>query len=222
MARPLVIVGGGEHARVVADAARSREGAWDIVGFTDRASADATALSVEVAYLGDNDTLRDRLRNTPPQERPWLVLGIGDIASRRRVAATFPRSTRWATVVHGAATVSSRASLEPGAVVLAGAIVNPGAVVRGQAIVNTMAVVEHDVLVGRFVHLAPGVVVGGGATIGDGAFVGLGALVRDHVAVGRGVVVGMGAVVVDDIREGVVVLGVPARERRHEPGQPPP
>ena len=33
--RKLIVVGGGEHARVVAEVARSRPDRWDVVGFSD-------------------------------------------------------------------------------------------------------------------------------------------------------------------------------------------
>jgi acetyltransferase-like isoleucine patch superfamily enzyme len=35
--------------------------------------------------------------------------------------------------------------------------------------------------------------------------------VRDHISIGEGATIGMGAVVVRDVREGAIVMGVPAR-----------
>ncbi len=204
-ARPLVIVGGGEHAAVVVDAARSRPDAWRPVGFTDPDPAPGTAERLGLEHLGDDAALGSARR--------WLVLGFGVSAEARRRATTRSAEAAWATVVHAAAWVSPTASLGAGTVVLAGAVVNAGAEVGAHAIVNTRAVVEHDVVIGDFAHLAPGAIVGGGARIGEGAFIGLGALVRDHVSVGRDAVVGMGAVVVDAVAEGTTVVGSPAQRR---------
>ena len=225
-ARPLVIVGGGEHAAVVADAARSRPDAWRPVGFTDPDPAPGTAERLGLEHLGDDAALGGNAgagteRDTGPEpghsaadDAPrWLVLGFGVSAEARRRATTRAAEAAWATVVHAAAWVSPRASLGAGTVVLAGAVVNAGAEVGAHAIVNTRAVVEHDVVIGDFAHLAPGAIVGGGARIGEGAFIGLGALVRDHVSVGRDAVVGMGAVVVDAVAEGTTVVGSPAQRR---------
>ena len=36
---PIVILGGGEHAQVVAEAIRSRPDLWELVGFTDPATS---------------------------------------------------------------------------------------------------------------------------------------------------------------------------------------
>jgi acetyltransferase EpsM len=210
-ARPLVIVGGGEHARVVADAARCWPERWALVGFTDRAADPDSAARLGLEHLGDDEAILARLHAADSRDAaPWLVLGIGDIATRRSAAERLSRA-RWATIVHPAASISPSARVAEGAVVLAGAVVNPGAEIGAHAIVNSGAIVEHDVVVGAFAHLAPGAVVGGGARIGAGAFVGLGCAVRDHVEIGDDAIVGMGAVVVAAVPAGTTVVGVPAR-----------
>jgi acetyltransferase EpsM len=208
-AQALVVVGGGEHARVVIEAARSRPDLWDVTGFVDPAPCVETATRLAVRRLGDDDSV------VSATAWPWLVLGVGavGVSSRREriVTAYAPRAPRWATIVHAAAWVSPTAVLEPGAVVMAGAVVNSGARLGAHAVVNTGAVVEHDVTVGAFAQLGPGAVVGGGAAIEDGAYLGLGCRVRDHVRVGREALVGMGAVVVADVEAGAIVVGVPAQ-----------
>lgn len=194
--RPLVILGAGEHALVVADAARSGGNGWDVEEFADEAAEPA---------------LRQRIAAASAADRPALVIGFGARASARAAAARFDENVTWATIVHDTAWVSPSAVLDPGAVVLAGAMVNAGAHVGRHAIVNTGAIVEHDVSLGDFVHVAPGATLGGGTAVGEHAQIGLGAAVRDHVSIGAGAEVGMGAVVVDDVPAGAVVVGNPAR-----------
>ena len=218
--RPLVILGGGEHARVVAEAAAAGPAGWQVVGFSDDASDDAPSGREipGVPRIGDDAALADRLSALSPAERPALVLGFGGPASARQAtvaAATAAGPTvAWAVIIHPAASVSPSATIGEGAVILAGAVVNTGATIGRHAIVNSGAVVEHDVAVGDFAHIAPRAVVGGGARIGDRTVVGLGAAVRDHVVVGADVTVAMGAAVVGGVAAGRTVSGVPARERR--------
>jgi acetyltransferase EpsM len=205
--RPLVVLGAGEHARVVADAARTRPDEWRLVGFTDPHPAGDAAERLGLEHLGGDD----RLAAWPADEQPWLVLGFGDLDARRATVERLGAGHAWATVVHAAAWASPAATLGPGSVVLAGAVVNTGAVLGAHAIVNSGSVVEHDVRVGDHAHVGPGAVVGGGARIGGQSFVGLGARIRDHVTVGERAVVGMGSVVVDDVPDGATVIGHPAR-----------
>ncbi|HEY8151533.1 MAG TPA: NeuD/PglB/VioB family sugar acetyltransferase [Vicinamibacteria bacterium] len=208
-AQPLVVIGGGEHARVVIEAARSRPDLWDVTGFVDPAPAAETALRLGLPRLGDDDWV------VSGSSSPWLVLGVGAVGisgRRERIVTRYAaRATKWATIVHAAAWVSPTAVLEAGAVVMAGAMVNSGARIGAHAVVNTGAVVEHDVVVGAFAQLGPGAAVGGGTTIGSAAYLGLGCRVRDHVRVGSQALIGMGAVVVADVAAGAVVVGVPAQ-----------
>jgi acetyltransferase-like isoleucine patch superfamily enzyme len=57
-----------------------------------------------------------------------------------------------------------------------------------------------------------------GIALGENVWLGTGAKVLDGVRVGRDVVVGAGAVVTEDLPDGVIAVGVPARAvRRREP-----
>lgn len=201
--RALVILGAGEHAEVVADAARSGDSPWRVEGFIPE-SAEAT--------------LRERLAAATMGNWPALVIGFGASATARAAAvARFDESVTWATIVHDTAWISPSAEVSPGAVILAGAVVNAGACVGRHAIVNTGAVVEHGVRLGDFVHVGPGATLGGGAAVGDHVRVGLGAAVRDHVSIGARVTVGMGAVVLGDVPADAVVVGNPARAVERTP-----
>ena len=216
--RTIVIVGGGEHARVVADAIRSRPEAWTLTGYTDPAGPNP-AMDPSVAHLGDDAPLQARWAASAADDRPALVLGIGgDPAARRRAIAAFGDDAPWAAVVHGAAWISPSAEVGPGAVVLAGAVVNAGARIGRHAIINSHAVIEHDVHVGERTHVAPAAAIGGGTRLGGDVLIGLGAAVRDHIVIGDGAVVGMGAVVVADVGPGQSVMGVPARVRGSSDG----
>jgi acetyltransferase EpsM len=212
--RPLAIVGGGEHAIVVLEAARSRPDACDVIGFSERSrSARLAGHASGLADLGADDDLAGRLA-AEPERAPDLILGIGGgtrPGDREATVSRFgPRAT-WATVVHSAATVSPSARLGPGTLVGAGAVVQAGVVAGRHVIVNSGAVVEHDVVLGDFTHVGPAAAIGGGARVGAKVFIGLGARVRDHVTIGDGVTIGMGAVVVADVAAGRSVVGVPAR-----------
>ena len=212
----LVVVGGGEHARVVVDAAAAS--GWQVAGYTDADAPDGVGGMPDIQRLGTDADLAATLAATGPGDRPAVVLGFGAVgAARRRAVEAVGGGATWAVVVHPSAWVSPSAILGPGAVVLAGAVVNTGARVGAHAIVNSGAIVEHDVAVVDHAHVAPGAVIGGGARIGEGAFVGLGAAVRDHVTVGDGAIVAMGAVVTSNVPAGALAKGIPARSTAGQP-----
>lgn len=207
----IVIVGGGEHAQVVAEAILSRPERWILEGFVDLDPSRRLRNLPNLPNLGWDRALI--AQSAAGECRS--VMGIGATKSsdrRRRIVEDFDASAvRWASVVHAAAWLSPTAAVGQGAVVFAGAIVNAGAVLGAHCVVNTGSIIEHDVKVGDFAMVSPGVVVGGGTVLGDDCFIGLGAKIRDHVRVGRGATVGMGAVVVKDVPPASTVMGVPAR-----------
>lgn len=208
MKAQVVVIGGGEHARVVIEAIRSAAGAQAVVGFVDPDACQETARRLGVPRLGGENVL---------EQHPGVlgVLGFAALSARDRridvVRRLTPLLSGWATVVHASAWVSPTATLAEGAVIMAGAVVQSGAVIGPHSIVNSRAVVEHDAVLGEHVHLAPGATLGGAVRVGPLAHIGLGAAVRDHTSIGAGATVGMGAVVIRDVAPGATVMGVPAR-----------
>jgi acetyltransferase EpsM len=208
----LIIVGGGQHAQVVVEAAHSRPECWRVEGFVDVNSAAQMPNDRTVNNLGSDNYLKQRAA----REDCWAVLGIGSVRSsllRRQLIETYKGyRVRWAVVVHARAYVSPSATANSGTVILAGAVVNSGASLGAHSIVNSAVVIEHGVQIGDFSVISPACAIGGGTIVGADSFVGIGATIRDHLRIGCQATVGMGAVVVRDVAPGTTVIGIPAHE----------
>lgn len=206
MTTKLILVGAGEHARVVLDAAREQT-SWDVAAFVDPRPNQGLQ-DLGLAWWGDDEQALARLTD----EHVIITLGGVDSALRRRLADRYSVAGRhWATVIHPSSIVARDASVADGVAILARAVVNPGARIGRHCIINTGALVEHDVELGANVQVGPGVVIGGGAVVAEDTFIGLAASIRDHVTIGRSVVIGMGSVVIRDVPPGTWVAGNPAR-----------
>jgi acetyltransferase EpsM len=207
-AKNLVVIGAGEHGRVVAECARLSTEAWSVFGFVDDLECTDLVERFGIKRLGNDGTLS----NYPDVHG---VLGFGSFKSRSAREAAVGRIDSviagWATVTHRAAFVSPTSSVGAGTVVMAGAVIQTGAIIGKHCVINSSATIEHDVVVGDYTLIGPGAVVGGAVVIGRGVYVGLGASVRDHIQLGDYAVIGMGAAVVRDIKDNAVVRGVPAR-----------
>lgn len=207
----VVIVGAGDHGRVVLELLRAS--GVEVAGFVeptslpDRPSVDGVAV---IGNLGqDTGWLR---------AEPAFVVALGD---NRRRAAAFDRCLELGvepvSAVHPSAIILAGASIERGAVVCAGAVIGLAATVSANAIINTAASIDHDVVIGRHGHVAPGARLAGHVSVGDGALIGIGAAVREGCSIGDWAVVAGGAMVVTDIPAGAWVAGVPARPMTGRP-----
>ena len=210
MGTGLIIIGGGELARVIVDAVKLIPDKWNVLGFVDEEPCEEMVRRHGVPRLGcDNDL--EQLLKTKPEVK--IVLGFGGhaIGGREIVERFAVPDEKWASIIHPSAVISHDAHIAHGVVVLSRVVIQTGALIEKFAIINNGAVIEHDVIIGQFTHIAPGVVTGGACRIGENCHVGLGARVRDHINIWANVTVGVGAVVVTNIPENETVAGIPAR-----------
>lgn len=81
---------------------------------------------------------------------------------------------------------------------------------------NIYSYVAHDCVIGNYVTFGPNVSCNGNVHIDDHAYIGTGAILRQGtpdrpLRIGKGAVVGMGAIVLNDVPDGVTVVGNPAK-----------
>lgn len=200
----LAILGASGHGKVVADAAL--RGNWSGVVFFDDAWPQRQT-NGRWSVVGDTIRLIERL-----MEFEGVLVAIGNNHTRlQKLRDLEGYGARLATVVHPHSVVSEYAVLGCGTVVFAGAVVQVDSQIGKGCIINTSANVDHDCELGDAVHVCPGANLAGGVQVGYGSWVGIGASVKQLVRIGSGVTVGAGAVVVNDVPDGVTVMGVPAR-----------
>lgn len=205
----IVVIGAGGHAKVVVDAIAAGQEFRTVAVCALADEVGGEVLGVPI--VGTNEDL-PRLR---AEGTTFAAIGIGSVGNTdaRAAAVTAARAAglNMPAIVHPRAIVSTHAELGEGVFVAAGAVIGPGARVGAFALVNTGVIVDHDCEIGEFVHLSPGVALSGGVRIGDGTHVGTGVATIQYLSIGSDVLIGAGAVVVEDIPDGVLVIGNPAR-----------
>lgn len=208
--KPVLIIGAGGHAKVLADAllVTGRQ----VLGFIESSVKDSYQAEVlpGLLVLGTDEALR----NYVPAEVE-LVNGLGGIdciGLRHRVQAKL-EADGWcfSGVCHPAAQVSPFAFVSAGVQLLANSVIQAGARIGAGSIINTAAVVEHDSTLEEYVHVAPRAVLCGNTYIGCNSHIGAGAIVRQGLILGSKTLVGAGAVVVKNFDGHGTLVGVPAR-----------
>ena len=205
---PIVVVGGGGHAKVVISILRKLK-RHRLLGYTD--SRDNGAL-LETPYLGSD---RDLASLASGPQILNVVLAVGQVGLGEARYELWKRlnspALSFPLIVSPDAIVNEGVAGGEGAVVMDGAVINSGAAIGLGVIVNTNSTIEHDVVLADWVHVAPGATLSGGVTVGRFSMIGVGATVIEGTKIAPRTVVGAGATVVRDLTEPGVYVGCPAR-----------
>ena len=202
--KPLVLIGGGGHASVLADILLGQ--GRDIV-----AVISPDDLSSRVVFAGLTHLPQDEEVKRFSPESVHLVNGIGMLPRsmlRQRVNQQFLElGYQFETVIASDAHVSQFASIHSGAQVLSGARVQTGAVIGEHTIVNSCALVEHDCQIGAYNHIAPCATLCGQVTSEAKVFIGAGATILPGVNLGQSSIVGAGVTIRSHVPTKAVMVG---------------
>jgi sugar O-acyltransferase (sialic acid O-acetyltransferase NeuD family) len=209
MSKPLVTIGAGGHASVLAEILLS-EGRKIIAVVSPEIIMDSSPLA------GMNRLMTDEaLLTAYSPEQVELVNGMGAIPGNDMHFKLFnyfsEHGYHFISVISPNAIVSKYARLAEGVQIMAGAIVQTNANIGMNCIINSGAIVEHDCCIGAHNHIAPNATLSGSVITESQVHVGTGANVIQGIKIGKQAVVGAGCTVVRDVPTEQVI--VPARSR---------
>jgi sugar O-acyltransferase (sialic acid O-acetyltransferase NeuD family) len=203
----IVVYGAGGHAKVVLDVLE-KVGTCAIVGLLDDSAELAGDTRSGYRVLGGSALFRGLIE----EGVKGMIVALGDNLRRRAVFdAARAAGFELVAAIHPSALLGSRVKIGAGSVLVAGVVVNVDAEIGDNVIVNTSASVDHDCRIGAHVHLSPGVHLAGRVTVGEFTHIGIGAAVLPNLTIGKHCIVGAGSVVREDVPDGMVVAGNPAR-----------
>ena len=205
----IILLGGGGHARVVAEMVRII-GQYEVAGMVDPRFEKGKRID-GVEILGGDDQLphlyEKGIRN--------IFISVGSVKdnSKRKKLYEKVKELGFAVpaLIHPKSIVSSDVKTLEGVQVMAGAILQSGSAIGENSIINTGAIIEHDCNIGSHVHICPGAVISGEVSIGEKTFIGAGTTIIQGLRIGKSALVGAGAVVIRDVPDHMKVAGVPAK-----------
>ena len=208
--KTIVLVGGGGHAKAVADAI-IQSAQYDLVGILDRGKivGDIVFQTAErtVTVVGsDEDSLfLKRAENA--------VICIGDNILRRKVyeklSVEYP-NLGFPVIVHPSAVLALDVAVGQGTVVLAGAVLSSSVSVGEFCILNTRSSIDHDSKLSNYSFIGPGATLCGSVLVGEESFVGAGATVIQGKQIASKSLIGAGSLVTNNILSNTLAYGVPA------------
>ncbi len=211
MNKPLILIGGGGHATVLAELANDLQ--LPMLGFTEAQAHDRHSLLTGLDFLGDDSVIFSS--HKPDEIR--LINGLGSTGKIKRRETLFSHFTAegygFTDLIHPTSYLSPSLSHGQGLQALAGAIINTGARLGDNVLINSRALVEHHCVIGSHSHIASGAVLCGTCQIGESVHIGAGAVINQGITIGDGAIIASGAVVIADVPDGSLMAGVPAQQK---------
>ncbi len=208
MAKKIVVIGGGGHAKVVISILKKLD-EYSIIGYTDPSDYGAV---LSVPYLGSDAVLPGLLK----ENISLAALGIGQLTDAtlrlkksrelRLLGYEFP------AIISPNSIVNEDVTIGRGTVVMDGVVINTGSRIGEFGIINTRCSIDHDCIIGNYVHVAPGVTLSGAVRVGNFTLLGTGASVIHSIKITNHCSIGAGAVVVRNCAESGTYLGLPAQK----------
>ena len=204
MAKPLVMLGAGGHAAVLAEILLEQKQPLIAVVAPDPIPANSPLAGLK--QIASDEQL---LSTYTPQEVE-LVNGLGSMPGNNLRWKLFEffseKGYRFASVISPKANLSNYLDLAEGVQIMMGAQVQTNASIGKNTIINTGAIVEHDCKIGAHNHLAPGVTLSGGVITASQVHIGTGASVIQNIQIGEQAVIGAGTAVVRNVPAKQIII----------------
>jgi sugar O-acyltransferase (sialic acid O-acetyltransferase NeuD family) len=197
--KPLILIGGGGHASVLADIliGQGRE----ILAVISPDDISSRAVFSGIPHFGQDE----EVARFPP-ESVLLVNGIGMMPRstfRKRINQKFlALGYSFETVIASDAKVSDFAKINSGVQILSGARVQTGSVVAEHTIINSGALIEHDCQIGAYNHIAPNATLCGEVRTAEDVYIGANSTLIQGVVLESQSIVGAGAILTKQLQKG--------------------
>jgi sugar O-acyltransferase (sialic acid O-acetyltransferase NeuD family) len=175
----------------------------------------AEANNIMINHIYDDDSSKQSLlnkvvlhTNNYDTTHPFIT-AIGNNNIRKIISNKY--NLKYTTLIHPSATISTRALIDSGTVVMAGVSINSDVKIGKQCIINTNASIDHDCIIEDFAHISPNAGLAGKVLVGEGTHIGINACVIQGVTIGKWATIGAGAVIIRDIPDYAVVVGNPGK-----------
>lgn len=213
MREKILLVGAGQHARVVLYNIQEQN-KYDVIGILDKNLDKAKEekffegipiLDIDYSKI-DLKELKEKLGTDK------FFISFGNMKYRKKVWELF-KNSGWNSVniIHPNAVISKNAKLGEGILIECGCLITPNPIIGDNVVVNTGSQVNHDNIIENHVYIASGVVLSGGVRIGENTLLDDGVIVTLGREVGKNSLIGAGAVITKNLEDNIVAYGNPAK-----------
>jgi len=200
----IVVIGTGGLAREFASFFAKEV---NIVGFSSANKNEFEEFSLSGKFFGSNI-------NPDIVGTNYAVLAIGSPNAKRAVSKNLKKiGFEFPNLVHSSAVSATQLNDKncEGIIISPNCVIGSNVQFSNHVYLNFMVGIGHDTKFDSYVQVNPGVQIGGAVSVGEGVLIGSGSTIRQGLRIKNACTVGSGSVVLSPVREGITVIGNPAK-----------
>ena len=141
-----------------------------------------------------------------------VVIAIGNPKIKKKVVEQINNSNLYfPSLVHPNCLIGNNVTIGQGSVICANNILTCDILIEGFVTLNLACTVVHDTTIKSYCSIMPSVNVSGEVLLEECVYVGTGAKIINQINIGSHSTIGAGAVVIKDIPQNSISVGVPAK-----------
>jgi sugar O-acyltransferase (sialic acid O-acetyltransferase NeuD family) len=204
--RDIVIIGAGGFGKEVAwliEQINCIELKWNLIGFIDDFKPVGESIN-GIEILGDLSWLKDKSLA--------MVCSISNPNIRKEIVQKLKSTNNeFVSLIHPKVELSKTVNISRGTIICEGAKFTVNINIGHHVIIYHDCVICHDAMIEDYCSILPSVNISGNVHIKPGTTLGTGSKIIQNIQIGSDVMVGAGAVVVKDVPNNVITMGVPAK-----------
>ena len=208
--KKVIVVGAGGFGREVIEIFQDINKImmeWEIIGFVDDDKKLQGSTINGFPVLGDIDWL---IANAKSEIA--CVIAVGNPIIKKKIADKLDLGgIKFVNAIHPTVIMSEFVKIGKDVIICAGSILTVNIKIGNHVLLNLNCTVGHDAIIEDYCSMMTAVKINGNDHLHMGVFIGTGATLINDVSVGCWSILGAGAVVVKDIPENVLAVGIPAK-----------
>lgn len=207
MAQKLLIIGAGSVGKFIAYNINQFNQRFDIIGYLDDDVTKHNTVIAGFSVLGSVEKLQEF-----SGEDIAIVWGIAFPSIKKKLYDQFQNlNFYFPNFIAKDAWVSDAVTFGKGCIVYPGTTINYESIIEDFVVINMNCSLGHNSSIQSFSSLAPGVNLGGNTTLGCCVEMGIGSSTVQGITIGDDAIVGGQAMVVSNISNADIVVGIPAK-----------
>ena len=147
------------------------------------------------------------------QQDDVFICALGDVHYKKKYAEMIlQKGGEFINIIHNTAHVGKNLKMGKGCIICNFASISCDVTVGDFCTLQPYSGFGHDCFIGNYVEIETGVALGGGVYIDDFVTLHPGCTVVPHKKIGRNAIVAANSVVMRNVKEGITVIGNPAKE----------